>query len=102
MKNLLRSFAALVLAIVAASCSTFASEDFNAAWEAADAKRAEAGKAGFEWRDTAKMLSQAKEAAEGGDMDAAMKLVAKAHEQSEDALAQGKREANLWQARVPQ
>ena len=48
------------------------------------------------------MLKQAKEAAEGGDMDAAMKLVAKAQEQAEDALAQGEREANLWQARVPQ
>ena len=99
MKNILRSFAALILA---ASFTAFASEDFNAAWEAADAKRAEAGKAGFEWRDTGKMLKQAKEAAEGGDMEAAMKLVAKAQEQSEDALAQGEREANLWQARVPQ
>ena len=99
MKNILRSFAALALAV---SFTAFASEDFNAAWEAADAKRAEAGKAGFEWRDTGKMLKQAKEAAEGGDMETAMKLVAKAHEQAEDGLAQGKREANLWQARVPQ
>ena len=43
MKTILRSFAALVLA---ASFTAFASEDFNAAWEAAEAKRAEAGKAG--------------------------------------------------------
>ncbi|MBX2867856.1 MAG: hypothetical protein KTR18_04245 [Acidiferrobacterales bacterium] len=79
-----------------------AAGDFSAAWDAADAKRKEAGKMGAEWRDTGKMLKQAKKAAEEGDEAKAMKLVAKALEQSEDAIAQYQREGNLWAARVPQ
>jgi len=76
--------------------------DFAAAWDAADAKRQEAGKIGAEWRDTGKMLKNAKKAAEEGDEAKAMKLVAQALEQSEDAIAQHARESNLWMARVPQ
>ena len=104
MNKVLRSFAALLVAgsFSFGSMSVMASEDFNAAWEAADAKRKEAAAVGFEWRDTGKILKQAKAAADEGDMDQAMKLVAKAHEQSEDAIAQQAREENLWQARVPQ
>ena len=89
---------------LALSFSSFSASatDFAAAWEAADAKRQEAGKIGAEWRDTGKMLKQAKKAAEEGDEAKAMKLVAKALEQSEDAIAQHARESNLWAARVPQ
>ena len=79
-----------------------ASEEFTAAWDAADAARKDAASVGYEWRDTGKILGKAKAAADEGDMDKAMKLVASAQEQSEDAMAQQKREADLWQARVPQ
>ena len=78
------------------------SDDFAAAWEAADQVRKEAGKVGYEWRDTAKLLKKAQTAAEKGEMEKAMKLVAQAHEQAEDAIAQGARESELWMARVPQ
>jgi hypothetical protein len=79
-----------------------ANEEFTAAWDAADARRQDASAVGYEWRDTKKILGQATAAAGEGDLEKAMKLVAKAHEQSEDAIAQQAREAELWQARVPQ
>lgn len=101
MKLSMLKTAATAFALFFASASISAA-DFAAAWEAADAKRKEAGKIGAEWRDTGKMLKQAKKAAEEGDEAKAMKLVAKALEQSEDAIAQHARESNLWAARVPQ
>jgi len=82
--------------------SVSASEEFTAAWDAADAARKDAAAVGYDWRDTGKMLGKAKSAADEGDMENAMKMVAQAQEQSEDAMAQQKREAELWQARVPQ
>lgn len=84
------------------SIQTGAAEDFATAWDAADASRQEAAALGFEWRDTGKFLKQAKQAATDGDLEKAMKLVAKAHEQADDAVAQARRESNLWRARVPQ
>ena len=77
-------------------------DEFSDAWAAADAKRGEAAKLGFEWRDTKKILKNAKKEADGGNLEKAMKLVKKAHEQSEDAIAQQAREALAWQSRVPQ
>lgn len=94
----------MLFAAVAFSCgsSLVLADDFTAAWDAAEAKRQEAAGVGYEWRDTKKMLKKAKEEAEAGNTEAAMKLVAQAHEESEDAIAQQAREASLWQARVPQ
>ena len=94
----------MLFTAVAFSCGSglVMADDFTAAWDAAEAKRKEAAAVGYEWRDTKKMLKKAKEEAEAGNTEAAMKLVAKAHEESEDAIAQQAREAELWQARVPQ
>ena len=91
-----------VLALFVFSGNVYAADDFSAAWEAADSKRKEAGKVGYEWRDTKKILGKAKDAADAGDMEKAMKLVATAHEQAEDAIVQHDRESKIWQARVPQ
>lgn len=76
------------------------SEDFAAAWEAADAKRKEAAAVGYEWRDTKKFLKKAKAEHEAGNTEVAMALVARALEESKDAIAQEAREANLWADRV--
>lgn len=85
-----------------ATTESASADDFTAAWDAADAKRIEAAAVGYEWRDTGKMLKKAKEEAEAGNTEAAMKLVAKANEESMDAIAQESREADAWQSRVPQ
>ncbi len=90
----------LALSFVAAGTS-LAGDEFEAAWQAADDKRKEAAGMKSEWRDTKKMLDKAKQAAEKGDMDAAMSLVAMAHEQAADGIAQAEREAVIWITRVP-
>lgn len=102
MKKIMKLVIPVALLSMAIGATSFASEEFTAAWDAADQRRQDAAAVGYEWRDTGKILGQAKDAADGGDMDKAMKLVAKALEQSEDAIAQQARESALWQARVPQ
>ena len=94
------TFVASIVALTSVSKSV-ASDEFDASWKAADEQRQEAAKVGYEWRDTKKLLKKAKAANEAGDSDKAMKLVAQAHEQSSDAIAQQARESGLWQARVP-
>ena len=75
---------------------SYAGDDFAAAWDAADAKRKEAAAVGYEWRDTGKTLKKAKTEAEAGNMEKAMKLVAKALEEANDAIVQEARESKLW------
>jgi len=50
--------------------------------EKADAARKQAASVGGEWRDTGKMIKQAKEELAKGEVVAAMKLAAEAHKQS--------------------
>ncbi|MCY4148055.1 MAG: SoxXA-binding protein [Gammaproteobacteria bacterium] len=90
----------LVLSLVAGGAS-LAGDEFEAAWQAADDKRKEAAGMQSEWRDTKKMLDKAKQAAEKGDIDTAMSLVAMAHEQAADGIVQAEREAVMWITRVP-
>ena len=93
---------ALLFAALGLGCSAVYANDFDTALAAADAKRKEAAAVGHEWRDTGKLLEEAQKAADEGDMDKAMKLAAKAEEQSSDAIAQQAREATAWMSRVPQ
>ena len=90
----------IAAAFLVSCAAVSSSDDFNTAWEAADAKRKEAAAVGYEWRDTKKFLKKAKSEHEAGNTEAAMKLVAKAHEEAEDAIAQHAREADLWASRV--
>lgn len=62
----------------------------------ADAKSelTKAKKAGFEWRDTGKMLKKADALAKKGDMSGAIALANKAKRQSEHALTQAASQAN--------
>ena len=75
-------------------------EAFNAALVKANETRKQASAAKHEWRDTAKLLKNAQKAAEGGDFDKAMALVAEAQLQSEQAVIQAERESKLWEGRV--
>ena len=80
--------------------SSAAQDDFEATYEAAQAARAEAAAAGFEWRDTAEFLEESQELAAAGDYDAAIKLAERAKKESELALAQAQTEAENWKERV--
>lgn len=91
----------LALFFIVAAGTSVAGDEFAAAWQAADDKRKEAASMKSEWRDTGKMLDKAKQAVEKGDLDTAMSLVAMAHEQAADGIAQAEREAIMWVTRVP-
>ena len=92
-----RSFFAGVLAVVMLAglpTSAFADEktEFEAAWAEADAARKKAASVGGEWRDTGKMLKQAKAAWEAGEHEKATKLVEKAKTQGELGYEQAMKE----------
>lgn len=55
--------------------------DFDEAYAAAVAAQQKAASVSGEWRDTAKMLKKAKEQAEGGDLEGAVKLAKQAENQ---------------------
>jgi Ni/Co efflux regulator RcnB len=57
--------------------------EFEAAVEKADASRKKAASAGGEWRDTGKMIKQAKAAAKKGDYKKGLKLANTAYRQGE-------------------
>lgn len=75
-------------------------EAFVAAFNKANETRKQARALGHEWRYTAKMLKDARAAAEEGDFETAMELVATAQLQAEQAVMQAVREAGLWESRV--
>lgn len=102
MKNVISIiFATIALVITAtASAEQISVEQFNAAFVEANELRKESGKLAHEWRDTAKILKSAQAAAEEGDLEKAMKLVAEAKFQSEAAINQAGREDRLWEGRV--
>ena len=102
MKNL--SLAVVVVVALAAggtvSAEQFTVEQFNVAFVEANDLRKKSGELAHEWRDTAKMLKSAQMAAQEGDLEKAMKLIAEAKFQSEAAINQAEREARLWVGRV--
>ena len=78
-----------ILIITAAlSVSTFANASTDQAIAAAEKARQAAAEVGYEWRDTAKMIKQAKKLAAEGKSEQAAELARKAEEQGKDALAQ--------------
>lgn len=87
--------------LVACAGNTVPDEkSFNASYEAADAARKKAASMNYEWRDTGKILKQAKKAADKGDYQTAEKLANKARMQGEMAVAQAKEQEQLWQSAV--
>ena len=93
-------FVSAAMSINVANASEPTVEEFNAAFVEANEARKMSGSLGHEWRDTVKILRAAQKAAEGGDLVAAMKLVAQAKFQSDAAIVQANREQSLWKGRV--
>ena len=73
---------------------------FNAAYEAAAAARKAVRKAGFEWRDTKKMLRQARKLAKNGKYAKAVELADRARRQSELGLIQAEEQESAWREAV--
>ena len=93
-------FKLAILLSLSLSLNVSAASDFDAAWMAADELRQQTASLRNEWRDTEKILAQAKAQQTAGNKESAMALIAKAHEQATDAIAQAKREKAAWQSRV--
>jgi sulfur-oxidizing protein SoxA len=85
----------LALTIIATSACTAVADnaeagDFNSALKAAESARKQAAEVHGEWRDTKKIIEEAKEAAAKGDTKQATKLANKARAQGELGLQQTK------------
>jgi hypothetical protein len=74
-------------AVFLLSTSAIASPDKDAI-NAAEKAQNVAASVGYEWRDTAKMIQQAKKLSEQGKVDEAIQLARQAEEQGKDAYAQ--------------
>ena len=83
-----------VIALLAAPLSAFAGSDFESARQQAIAEIDKASAAGFEWRDSRKILEQAEKAEKAGDHEKAMQLVNEAKQQGMVAVAQAESQKN--------
>ena len=69
-------------------------------YNAAVAARKAAAKAGYEWRDTKKLLRQARKLAEKGKLEEAIALADRAKRQGELGLMQAEEQDAVWRAAV--
>ena len=69
-------------------------------YNAAVAARKAAAKAGYEWRDTKKLLRQARKLAEKGKLEEAIALANRAKRQGELGLMQAEEQEAVWRAAV--
>ena len=73
---------------------------FKATYQAAVAARKAVAKVGFEWRDTKKLLRQARKLAKSGEYAKAVKLASLARRQAELGLIQAEEQESAWEAAV--
>ncbi len=99
MKKTLIVLAASLALGACASMGPKEPKDFESLVKEAEAAIAKAGKVGYEWRDSRKLLKAAKKAHAAGDEAKAMKLATKALHQGRLAYQQylDNRDAGPWQ-----
>ena len=73
---------------------------FKAAYATAAAARKAVRKAGYEWRDTKKMLRQARKLAKKGEYEKAIELANRAARHSGLGLIQAEEQESAWEAAV--
>ncbi len=74
--------------------------DFDSQWDSAENIRQQASIAGYEWRDTEKILRNARKAYRVGSEARAFYLLSKGLAEGNAALAQAAREEGGWKHRV--
>ena len=97
MKTIIKLAAASALALSLAACQSAPSKtaaDVDMAMKAATSANKAVKKVGYEWRDTGKILKQAKKAKDKKDFDKAYSLAKKAENQAKNAMAQYKENKN--------
>ena len=75
-------------------------ETFKAAYSDAAAARKAVRKAGYEWRDTKKILRQARKLAKKGEYEKAVELAHRARRQAELGLIQAEEQESAWKEAV--
>jgi hypothetical protein len=85
---------AALLALLTTPAASIAGTSFEQAKKAATTEIDNAKAAGFEWRDSRKILKKAEEAEKAGKHSDAMKLANQAKKQGIDAVAQAKVQVN--------
>ena len=92
------SVALLSLGLMAGCATTEEGSGITAEQAISDAKaaNAQAKAAGYEWRDTGKIIGSAESALEAGNDEEAIKLANQAKKQAEDAIAQQKAESDKY------
>ena len=92
------SVALLSLGLMAGCATTEEGSGITAEQAISDAKaaNAQAKAAGYEWRDTGKIIGSAEAALEAGNEEEAIKLANQAKKQAEDAIAQAKAENDKY------
>jgi len=73
-------------------------ESAKTAIAAAEASRSKADAVGYEWRDTAAMIDEAKKAAEAKDFAKAIELASEAERQGKYAVAQHAQQVEAYKA----
>ena len=91
---------AVALAAVAPHAPASDEATYKAAFDAAMVARRAAAKAGFEWRDTRKLLRQARSLAKKGEYERAVELAHRARRQGELALMQAGEQEAAWREAV--
>jgi hypothetical protein len=94
MKILQLATRSAVIALIAAPLTALAGSDFESARQQAVAEINKAQAAGFEWRDSRKILEQAEKAEKAGDHEKAMQLVNEAKQQGMVAVIQAESQKN--------
>lgn len=89
------------LAVVVSTAGAALSVAQAVSIDEAEAARKQAAAAGFEWRDTSKIIAKAREADAKGDKAKAERLASEAKAQSELAVSQSKQQATNWRNAVP-
>lgn len=92
--------AAVVLAAGAPHAPANDEATYKAVFDAALVARRAAAEAGFEWRDTRKMLRQARSLAKKGEYARAVELANRARRQGELAVMQAGEQEAAWRAAV--
>ena len=91
---------ALLVGLVSGTSMAADKKAYEASCAAAEEARKMSAEMRYEWNTIAPLMAKADEAAGAGDYDKAVKLCEEARLHSEAAIAQAKKQADMWKAAV--
>jgi hypothetical protein len=94
--------ATMIPGLQAANATAVDTETVQELIREAEAARSRAASLGAEWLETRKLIAEARQLAESGDLQQAAQRAEEARQQGELAAAQAERESTAWQRRVVQ